>query len=52
MRVSKRIKGKCIGRVYDRGRFVRGVNCSDWTGGQVSKERYDYVMDRIFEGVE
>lgn len=60
MRISKWMKGKCIivgdRRVYDRGRFVRGVDCLDWTCGyccgQVSKERYEYVIGRIFEGVE
>ena len=48
MRISK-----CI-IVGDK--FVRGVGCLDWTCGycceQVSKERYDYMIDKIFEGVE
>lgn len=60
MRVSKWMKGKCV-IVGDRvvvygGKFVRGVNCSDWTcgycSGHVSKERYNYVIDKIFEGVD
>ena len=38
------------------GEFVRGVGCLDWTcgycSGQVGKEKYDYMIDKIFEGVE
>lgn len=33
-----------------------GVDCLDWTcgyvSGYVSKEKYEHMIDKIFEGVE
>ena len=61
MRISKWMKGKCIivgGRrvVYRRGLVRMGVDCLDWTcgyvSGYVSKEKYEHMIDKIFEGVE